>query len=66
MEQDPVSKYLSEIGRKGAHSRAKRLSPEQRKEIARKAGKASGKVRRKKAAERKRSDAISSRRRNQE
>ena len=49
MEQNDVSKYLSEIGRRGAHARAKRLTPEQRKEIARKAGKASGKVRKKKA-----------------
>jgi len=53
MEDPNVSKYLSEIGRRGAQERAKRLSAEQRKEIARKAGKASGKVRRKKAAERK-------------
>jgi general stress protein YciG len=37
------------LGRKGARERAKRLSPEQRKEIARKAGKASGSVRRKNA-----------------
>jgi general stress protein YciG len=49
MEEDQVSKYLSQIGRKGGQSRAKRLSPEQRKEIARKAGKASGKVRKRKA-----------------
>jgi len=52
-EQDPVSKYLSEIGRKGAQARAKVLSPEQRKEIAKKAARASAKVHRKKAAERK-------------
>jgi Spy/CpxP family protein refolding chaperone len=55
MEQDdPVSKYLSEIGRKGAIARAKRLTPEQRKEIAQKAAKASAKVRSKKAKDRKR------------
>ena len=52
-DQDPVSKYLSEIGRRGAKARAKVLSPEQRKEIAKKAAKASAKVRSKKAAERK-------------
>ena len=33
-EEDPVSKYLPEIGKKGAQARAKVLSPEQRKEIA--------------------------------
>jgi hypothetical protein len=49
---DPVSKYLSTIGRKGALARAKRLTPEQRKEIAKKAAKASAKVRTKKAQER--------------
>jgi general stress protein YciG len=49
MEEDPVSKYLSQIGRKGGQSRAKRLTPEQRKEIGIKGGKASGKVRKKKA-----------------
>jgi hypothetical protein len=53
MDQDPVSKYLSEIGKKGARARAKRLTSEQRKQIASKAGKESGKVRRKKAKERK-------------
>jgi general stress protein YciG len=51
MDEDQVSKYLSEIGRKGGQSRAKRLTPEERREIAKKAGKASGKVRKKKAAE---------------
>ena len=53
MEEDPVSKYLSGIGRKGGYSRAKRLTPEQRKEIASKAGKGSGRVRSKKAKKRK-------------
>ena len=48
MEDPNVSKYLSKIGRRGAQERAKRLSAEQRNEIAPKAGKASGKVRRKK------------------
>jgi hypothetical protein len=45
MNDDPVSKYLSEIGRKGAYARAKKLTPERRKEIAKKAAKASAKVR---------------------
>jgi|HubBroStandDraft_2_1064218.scaffolds.fasta_scaffold1078298_2 general stress protein YciG len=49
MEQDQVSKYLSEIGRRGGQARAKRLTPEERKEIAKRAGKKSGKVRKKKA-----------------
>jgi general stress protein YciG len=53
MDEDQVSKYLSEIGRKGGHARAKRLSPEQRSEIAKKAAKASAKVRKRKAAQRK-------------
>jgi len=54
MDEDPVSKYLSEIGRKGAHARAKRLTAEQRKEIAKKAAKASAKVRSAKAKKRRR------------
>jgi general stress protein YciG len=55
MEPDQVSKYLSEIGRKGGNARAKNLSPERRREIAKKAARESAKVRRKKASERKRS-----------
>jgi hypothetical protein len=51
---DPVSKYLSDIGRKGGKARAKQLTPEQRKEIAKKAAKASARVRSRKAKERKR------------
>lgn len=54
MEDDQVSKYLSEIGRKGARARAKKLTAEQRSEIAKKAAKASAKVRSKKAAAKKR------------
>jgi hypothetical protein len=54
MDEDPVSKYLSDIGRKGGYSRAKRLTPDQRREIAKKAAKASATVRRKKAKKRKR------------
>jgi general stress protein YciG len=53
MDEDQVSKYLSEIGRKGGHARAKRLTPEVRKEIAKKAGTASARVRQKKAKNRK-------------
>jgi len=49
MHEDPVSKYLSELGRKGAQARAKKLSAEQRREIAKKAAKASAKVRSAKA-----------------
>ena len=43
-ERSPVSQYLSEIGRKGGlkggKARAEKLTPEQRKEIAKKAAKA--------------------------
>ena len=49
MDEAELSKYMSEMGRKGAIARAKRLTPEQRREIAKKAGKASGKSRRAKA-----------------
>ncbi len=43
---------MSEMGRKGALARAKRLTAEERREIARKAGRASGKARSKKAKSR--------------
>jgi hypothetical protein len=49
MDEKELSKYMSEMGRKGAIARAKSLTQSQRKEIAQKAGKASGKARRKKA-----------------
>jgi len=49
MDEAELSKYMSAMGRKGAIARAKRLTAEQRREIARKAGKASGKVRSEKA-----------------
>jgi len=58
MHEDPVSKYLSEIGRKGAHARAKRLTPEERKEIAKKAAKASAKVRSAKAKKKRKQNRI--------
>lgn len=41
---DDVSDYLSRIGRKGGHARAKALTPEQRKASAMKAAKAAGKA----------------------
>jgi len=53
MDEDQVSKYLSQIGSKGGQARAKRLSAERRKEIAQNAAKASAKVRKRKAAQRK-------------
>jgi hypothetical protein len=46
------SRYFSELGRKGGNARAKKLTPEQRKEIATKASQAAAEVRRKKAAQR--------------
>jgi len=46
-DPDLLSRYFSEMGRKGAKERAKRLSPERRKEIATKASKAAAKKRRK-------------------
>jgi general stress protein YciG len=49
MNEDQVSKYLSDIGKKGGHARAKRLTPEEHTEISKKAGKASGKARSKNA-----------------
>jgi hypothetical protein len=49
-----LSRYFSDLGRKGAKERAKRLSPERRKEIATKASKAAAKARSQKAKDRKR------------
>jgi hypothetical protein len=54
MDEAELSKYMSEMGRKGALARAKRLTAEERREIARKAGTASGKVRSKKAKKKRR------------
>jgi hypothetical protein len=51
--QDAIAAYARRIARLGGIARAKKLSPERRKEIATKASKAAAKVRRKKAAERK-------------
>jgi len=53
IDEDEFSQLLSEMGRRGGLARAKKLSPEQRKEIATKASKAAAKARSKKAAERK-------------
>ena len=53
VDEDQLSRLLSEMGRRGAIARAKKLSPERRKEIATKASKAAAKARSKKAAERK-------------
>ena len=49
MAKSALSKHLSELGRKGGKARLKSMTPEQRSEIATKAGKASGEARRKKA-----------------
>lgn len=54
LDEDQVYKVLAAMGRKGGLARAKKLSPERRKEIATKASKAAAKVRSKKAADRKR------------
>jgi len=40
-ETDLLSDYFSRIGKKGGHARAKKLTPEQRRESAQKAAKAS-------------------------
>jgi len=44
-----VRKFLTDIGRRGGQARAKALSADQRKAIARKGAKASAKARRQKA-----------------
>ena len=45
LEEDQVYKVLAEMGRKGGRARAKKLSPERRKEIATTASKAAAKKR---------------------
>ena len=47
-----LSKYLSELGRKGGKARLKTMTAEQRREIATKASKAAAKARARKAKER--------------
>jgi len=54
-DPEQLSRYFSEMGKKGAKVRNKRLTPEQRKEIATKASNAAALVRKKKAAKKKRS-----------
>jgi hypothetical protein len=53
VEASSVSKYLAEIGRKGGKARLKKMTAEQRSEIATKASKAAAEARRKKANARK-------------
>jgi hypothetical protein len=45
LDEDQVYKVLAEMGRKGGRARAKKLSPERRKEIATTASKAAAKKR---------------------
>jgi len=49
---------MSETGRKGPHARAKRLTPEECKEIAKKAAKASAKVHSAKAKKKRKQNRI--------
>ena len=44
MKKSPLSKYLSELGRKGGKARMKTMTAEQRREIATKASKAAAKA----------------------
>ena len=53
MEASAISKYLSEIGRKGGKARLKTMTAEQRTEIATKASRAAALARKKKAAKKK-------------
>jgi general stress protein YciG len=48
MNKQDISKLFSDLGRKGGKARAKTLTPERRKEIARKASKAAAEKRTKK------------------
>jgi len=47
-----VSKYLSDLGKKGGKARLRTMTAEERSAVARKAAKASAKVRSKKAKQR--------------
>jgi len=49
MDEKELSKNFSELGKKGARKRSERLSAERRREIAKKAGEASGRARKMKA-----------------
>jgi hypothetical protein len=53
MGESPVSKYLAGIGRKGGKARLHTMTEDERRAVARKAGKASGRARRKKAKKKK-------------
>jgi hypothetical protein len=51
-ESERLSRYFSEMGKRGAKARLRKLTPEQRKEIATKASKAAALARKKKAKRR--------------
>jgi hypothetical protein len=53
MKKSPLSKYLSELGRKGGKARLKTMTAERRREIATKASRAAAKARTLRAKERK-------------
>jgi hypothetical protein len=52
-DEDKISELLAEIGRRGGLARAKKLTPERRREIATKASKAAAKARKKRTRTRK-------------
>jgi hypothetical protein len=54
MDEEQLSAYFSQMGRKGGKARAQKLTPERRKEIATQASRAAAKVRTKKASMKKR------------
>jgi len=54
LDEDQVYKIVAALGRQGGLARAKKLSPERRKEIAIRASRAAAKARIKRAIERKR------------
>jgi hypothetical protein len=56
MSKSEISKYLAEIGSRGGKNTAKKLSPERRRAIAIKASRAAAKARKKKVADRRRSE----------
>lgn len=51
-DEEQLSRYFSQLGKKGNRARNARMSPERRKELATKASQAAAKVRSKKAAKR--------------
>jgi hypothetical protein len=53
MKKSPLSKYLSELGRKGGKARMKTMTAEERRAVATKASKAAAEARKRKAKERK-------------